>query len=277
MCAVAWRELRHALLLTLSPALLPTKALKDLLDFFRSCTNAFRFVFCSSLESIQHASSQPEEFSTSASDAGSTGYARSKWVGERVCQHAAKGVMVARIGRVYGNRRCTAALAPWPALVQAAKLLGTLPDSGPVSETTCLSKGVSLTSARAHTQDIDWLPVDIAARAIVEAFASPGLTTPVIHVALPAKVKRLPWTTFVSWLRDSGLPLTLEPKERWWEQLNGLAAAAQLVTGLSDAADMLVSQTQAADTTKGAAQSQSLAGVEAVDEKMCRATVTSWL
>lgn len=147
-----------------------------------------------------------------------------------------------------------------------------------MSVTACLLQGASLTSAWFHTQDIDWLPVDVAARAIIEAFASPRPTTPpVIHVALPAKVQRLPWTTFVSWLRDSGLPLTLEPKARWWEQLKGQAAAAQLVTGLSDAADMLVSQTQAVDTTKGVAQSQSLAGVEAVDEEMCRATATAWV
>ena len=72
------------------------------------------FFFSSSISCRQAGPEErvPEDFSTSPSTAVGTGYARSKWVVEKLCQRAAeKGVRVGvlRIGQMVGDtERCVA-------------------------------------------------------------------------------------------------------------------------------------------------------------------------
>jgi len=64
-------------------------------------------------------------------------------------------------------------------------------------------------------QDVDWLPVDVAARGIIELCLAPKDQTRYFHVALNPNVKRPSWSEFVSWLRESGLDFKLETKAKW--------------------------------------------------------------
>ncbi|KAL6298494.1 putative polyketide synthase [Sparassis latifolia] len=97
--------------------------------------------------------------------AARTGYLESKWIGERVVQEAGEKMSlrtnVIRIGLLTGSINCAWDTTHWlPALVQSGVHVGCLPDGDDV---------------------ISWLPVDIAAAAIIDMRNTMSETLHLIH------------------------------------------------------------------------------------------------
>ncbi|KAK5056826.1 hypothetical protein LTR84_012358 [Exophiala bonariae] len=193
-----------------------------------------RFVFCSSVAAVSnftspsadHTSSTtvPEQFVAAPNISGPTGYARSKWVGEAICSAAheitrLKGhISIARVGQLSGatDTGAWSSSEAYPLLLSSAKDTGVLPDL--------------------KDEVLNWLPVDVAARAFLELafvdshFQTPpptdqinGPTIPVHHVLNPNMAVR--WSDLLSWLsRHSQSRFTVVSAAEWLEKLTALQA-----------------------------------------------------
>ncbi|PWN87368.1 acetyl-CoA synthetase-like protein [Acaromyces ingoldii] len=239
-------------------------SLKDLLDLFRSSRGATRFVFCSSLASIMQSPSQVKDEipSSDVSSAGQTGYGQSKWVAEQICQasHSSdRPVTIARVGQLCGDTKhgIWNETEAWPLLVRTANEVGSLPATGPA---------------------IDWLPVDVAAKAIIDIALS-TTTSPIAHVTTPMQAHRPSWSDFLHWLRSSGVRFDVKTNEEWLDQLKaagtkvrGRALIDDIWATLQDASreDISVSSVEAE------AASTTLAKATTVDESLCRKFVNAW-
>lgn len=165
-------------------------------------------IFCSSTASVSASPSYhvPEAPSKDPHDASPLGYSRSKWVTEQICSLAAQRqarlrgrVAIVRIGQLAGDsaRGVWNATEAWPLMLGSVRATGVLPDL----------KG----------QKLDWLPVDVAARAVAEVAeavasrselangntddtdANPDVT-PVYHVVQPNTSST--WTDLLVWLHS---------------------------------------------------------------------------
>ncbi|KAI1798944.1 acetyl-CoA synthetase-like protein [Daldinia bambusicola] len=112
----------------------------------------------------------PEEIFDDLSVPAAAGYAESKYVAERVLKHAAEKlhvpVVVARIGQVCGATRSPGRWNPkeWiPRLIVSSMRLGAIPDSLGAYDT--------------DVEDVDWIPVDVLADAIIEILLKRATTT----------------------------------------------------------------------------------------------------
>lgn len=123
-----------------------------------------RFVFISSISSVMNLDQSyiPESITTDMSASPSVGYSESKYIAERLLAHAASkndfGVKILRLGIIAGASRSNGRWnsANWiPALILGSKALGVLPWS-------LSGKGIE------NEDIIDWVPIDVAADAIVE-------------------------------------------------------------------------------------------------------------
>lgn len=123
-----------------------------------------RFVYYSSAAAVMNKPlSQTEylaeEISTDPSYVSPLGYSRSKWVAEQICWKASQTTLkdriaVVRVGQLSGNSRSGAwnTNEAWPMMLSTVRLTGSLP---------------ALTG-----EPLDWLPVDVAAQALLEVAAS---------------------------------------------------------------------------------------------------------
>lgn len=131
--------------------------LHHLFNLTISCSHAVEFTFCSStasvLEQNQPSNTIDEEISTNPLDAGAIGYSRSKWVAESICASAARQlagpVNVLRLGQLTGNTENGVwnISEAWPLMLSTINVLHCLPEL---------------------EEPLSWLPLDIAARAVVE-------------------------------------------------------------------------------------------------------------
>ena len=117
-----------------------------------------RFLFCSSTASVlghHKKSSIPESISHDPHSASPLGYSRSKWVAEAICEQAyyrtplQGNITVLWIGQLCGDTEngIWNASEAWPLMLPSVKVLKALPDL---------------------RQNLDWLPVDTAAEAVIE-------------------------------------------------------------------------------------------------------------
>jgi thioester reductase-like protein/aryl carrier-like protein len=136
-----------------------------------------RVVFCSSVASVSQypdldlglnqgsASAVPERPMSSPASAGPTGYARSKWVAEAICVAAHRHtrlrnrISIARVGQLSGatDTGVWSKSEAYPLMLSSMKATGVLP--------------------ALQGEVLNWLPVDLAARAFVEdvlSVARPG-------------------------------------------------------------------------------------------------------
>jgi thioester reductase-like protein len=160
-------------------ALTHLAGLKNLIDFALSSpprpakkghNRPPRMIFCSSVAAVSNYSGVvPERALVDDGDtsvAGPTGYARSKWVAERMCWHAhattrLRGrISIARVGQLSGaqDTGVWSASEAYPLMLASAKATGVLPDLDSARKARGVQDGEVLA----------WLPVDIAARAFVE-------------------------------------------------------------------------------------------------------------
>ncbi|PSK55212.1 hypothetical protein B9Z65_2601 [Elsinoe australis] len=116
--------------------------------------------FCSSVASVQAHTPRPipETIISDPAAASPLGYSRSKWVAEQICAAAARETRLAgriavfRVGQLGGDseRGVWNATEAWPLMMSVGvKTLRAMPDLG-------------------VAEGLDWLPVDVAARALVE-------------------------------------------------------------------------------------------------------------
>ncbi|KAI5790287.1 hypothetical protein EDC01DRAFT_788548 [Geopyxis carbonaria] len=154
--------------------------LEDLRDLLKL---GGRLVFCSSVASTANPASSdpvPERFSTRPEDAGALGYSQSKWVAESMLQ-SHPNTDIVRLGQLSGDTK-KGIWNPeegWPQLLASVKDTDCLPLLG--------SEG-----GRGE-RDVSWLPVDIAAKAIV-AIAERTERDPAQRVWHVLNPKPLPWT-----------------------------------------------------------------------------------
>ncbi|KAH7402810.1 hypothetical protein BKA66DRAFT_604348 [Pyrenochaeta sp. MPI-SDFR-AT-0127] len=188
----------------------------NFIHFCRSTTHGSpgRFFFCSSVSSVgstPRPGTVPEGPVRDISHVQGTGYARSKYVAEQIVHNAAKSVganaRVLRIGQLVGDSK----VGEWnttegiPLMIQTAITLGALP---------------------MLDEEMSWLPVDYAARVILDVCAiantkslpdrtrNPDL---VYHVLNPT---RFHWTRdMLPALANAGLKFEALPTDQWMDRL----------------------------------------------------------
>ncbi|KAK0522192.1 hypothetical protein OC842_006536 [Tilletia horrida] len=242
--------------------------LRALIDLYQASTYPRRFLFCSSLASILSGPGPHTEMpSTRIESAGNTGYAQSKWVAEQICARsitAGGGAVVARVGQLCGDTAhgIWNETEAYPLLVRTAVEVGCLPSTGP---------------------EIDWLPVDTAAKALVEVAISAGDSSSAspryLHIAMPSHVLRPSWADFVDWLAQApGLSFERVSKDDWLSavrkagaQIRGRALVHDIWANLSDGSSEPTVSTQDAE-----AASPSLSHASTVDAALCTKFAQAW-
>ncbi|OCH88468.1 L-aminoadipate-semialdehyde dehydrogenase [Obba rivulosa] len=158
-----------------------------------------RFFFSSSI-ATQGASSGivPEDFSQSPATALQSGYGHSKWVAEKICEHAAKlnvtNIRVLRIGQLVGDTTNGVwnETEAWPLMFKTAETIGALPHLD---------------------EELSWIPIDVAARAITEIATHPLLPDgAVYHIVNPQFTN---WDAILAGLRSAGLKFDTVAPELW--------------------------------------------------------------
>ncbi|KAJ6193509.1 male sterility protein-domain-containing protein [Bipolaris maydis] len=152
------------------------------------------FLYCSSTaavmnSSLDEAEKLPETLSSRPSSASSLGYSRSKWVAEHIClrAHEQTGlqgrIAVVRVGQLTGDSTTGVwnTKEAWPMMLSTARLINCLPDLG--------------------DEPLDWLPVDVAARAFLETrdTLDGSESMSVYHVLNPHQ--RPTWHHMLEWLQ----------------------------------------------------------------------------
>lgn len=197
--------------------------LRNLINFALASptTNPARFLFCSSTASVlgpQASSPIPERISHKPLSASPLGYSRSKWVAESICEQAhlhtrlKDHIAVLRIGQLCGDTESGIwnVTEAWPLMLSSVKVTGTLPNL----------KGEKLA----------WLPVDLAAQAIIEisqyttsqlADAKSSATEiPVHHLLNPCTEST--WSDLLTWLKNIIPPFDIVSPSTWVSQLDNL-------------------------------------------------------
>jgi thioester reductase-like protein len=167
------------------------------------------FAFCSSVASAMAYKAQtciPETIIDDPRAATGLGYSQSKWVAEQICQRAAANtklhgrVSVYRVGQLAGDTVHGAwnAREAWPLMLSAVKVSGSLPDL--------------------QYERLDWLPVDLAAKALIQGADGPvkGGELAVYHVLNKSKTPS--WSRMLQWLQTREQFDVVEPAQ-WVEQL----------------------------------------------------------
>ncbi|KAF2832024.1 acetyl-CoA synthetase-like protein [Ophiobolus disseminans] len=191
--------------------------------------NPPRFAYCSSTASIMNSEANgsgclPELIQSQPTSASPLGYSRSKWIAEQICTEAhhrtnLRGrIAVVRVGQLASDSVTGVwnTKEAWPMMLSTARLIKCLPDLG--------------------TEPLDWLPVDVAAKAFLE-IADPGNAEakddmPVYHVLNPHQEPI--WRQMLQWLRKKEEFEIVEPKEwvRRLEECEGSEHSAMKLLGL---------------------------------------------
>ena len=177
-----------------------------------------RFVFCSSTASVLGPTLKspiPEAISHDPNTASLLGYSRSKWIAEAICERAyaqtrmKQRLKVVRIGQLCGDAvngvwNITEA---WPLMLSTVDATKSLPDL--------------------EHEKLDWLPVDIAARAVLQiangAEKEESSDIPVYH--LINENKKPTWRDMLEWMKTIyAHPFDIVPPRKWVEQLENLGA-----------------------------------------------------
>ncbi|KAJ7695061.1 L-aminoadipate-semialdehyde dehydrogenase [Mycena rosella] len=164
------------------------------------------FFFSSSISCRQGSpdASCTEDFAPSPSTAAGTGYARSKWVVEKLCQRAAASsgvpVGVLRIGQMVGDSVSGVwnETEAWPLMFKGANTFGALPtiDEHP-----------------------SWLPVDCAGKGIAEVVLAPhaAKSAVVYHIVNPDTSAS--WDDMLAGLKAAGLKFETVDRTEWVQRL----------------------------------------------------------
>ena len=187
-----------------------------------------RFTYCSSTASIinspPNASGHLSELiQPNPSSASPLGYSRSKWVAEHIClsaheqTHLHGRISIVRVGQLAGasDTGIWNTKEAWPMMLSTARLIKCLPDLG--------------------DEPLDWLPVDVAAKAFVDITGpveAEGADLPVYHVLNPHADPT--WRQMLWWLSKKEDFDVVAPGEwvRRLEQAEGSEHSAMKLLGL---------------------------------------------
>jgi thioester reductase-like protein len=187
---------------------------RHLLDLALSAGRAEppRFAYCSSTAASTNGVRDElgrfsERLSDDPSSASPLGYSRSKWVAEHICLSAHRQtnlngrISVIRVGQLSGDSQTGIwnTKEAWPMMFSTARLIHCLPQLG--------------------EEPLDWLPVDIAAQAFVQAAMSldrSGEDMQVYHVLNPHREPT--WATMLKWLKKKEY-FKAVPAEEWVKRL----------------------------------------------------------
>ncbi|CAD0096493.1 unnamed protein product, partial [Aureobasidium mustum] len=152
-----------------------------------------RFAYCSSVASVMAYSkgtSIPERIIDDPEAASPLGYSRSKWVAEQICSRANEHsllqgrIAIFRVGQLSGDTQhgIWNSSEAWPMMLSSVKISRALPN---------LDK-----------ETLDWLPVDLAATALMQGIASVDGSGDGAHVLHVLNEHRRPtWPTMLQWLK----------------------------------------------------------------------------
>ncbi len=188
-------------------------------------TSPTRFIFCSSTASVLGPRTTypiPERISHDPLSASPLGYSRSKWVAESICEQAhlntrlKNHITVLRIGQLCGDTDSGIwnVTEAWPLLLSSVAVTGTLPDLA--------------------GEPLSWLPVNLAALAVIQTSLSPPPPTSTPHIPLHHLLNpstQTTWSDLLTWLSKhssptSTPPFTIVPPSTWLSQLDSLSGDA---------------------------------------------------
>jgi thioester reductase-like protein len=171
-----------------------------------------RFTYCSSTAAVMNGELDasgcwPEKLLDDPSSASPLGYSRSKWVAEHVCAEAHNRtslygrVAIVRVGQLAGDSKSGVwnTKEAWPMMLSTANIIKCLPDLG--------------------DEPLDWLPVDIAAQAFLEAAREENCnqeSIPVYHVLNPHRQPT--WHEMLLWLKKKEDFEIVSPQD-WLQRL----------------------------------------------------------
>lgn len=210
------------------------------------------FLFSSSVSTTTKGSSVPEEFSTDPASAA-MGYGQSKWVVEKIIERTRGTVL--RIGQLVGDSQhgIWNESEAWPLLFKSVEEIHALPELGEV---------------------MNWLPVDVAAAAIVDV--AEGTKGGVYHIVNPNGTH---WDTILDGLGDAGVKFECISIADWLHRLEGSRG------GDVNPTVKLLGYFQARlgkgrevvfDVTKSSSISKAISNCQAVDQTIVAKWVTSW-
>ena len=178
-------------------------------------TTTPRFVFCSSTASVlgpQCTSPIPESISHNPLSASSLGYSRSKWVAESICEKAhlhtrlKDHISVLRIGQLCGDTESGIwnVTEAWPLMLSSVQVTGSLP--------------------QLPGERLNWLPVDIAAKAVLQVslptspkqVGNPAI--PVYHLLNPST--QTTWSDLLVWLQKLSPAFAIVSPPTWVSHLD---------------------------------------------------------
>ncbi|KAJ7593365.1 L-aminoadipate-semialdehyde dehydrogenase [Mycena floridula] len=141
-----------------------------------------------------------EDFSDHPGTAITTGYGRSKWVVEKLCEKAGKTagswhVGVLRIGQMVGDsvHGIWNQTEAWPLMFKSAEPVGALPQTGEYPS---------------------WLPVDKAGKGIVEVLLAKKTVSPAIYHILAPNTSTS-WESILDFLQSTGLSFKRVEGTKW--------------------------------------------------------------
>ncbi|KAJ7930505.1 hypothetical protein B0H13DRAFT_2532734 [Mycena leptocephala] len=162
-------------------------------------------IYASSIGVFQHITRGMKltEATIDSKVAAGTGYQQSKWIAEEILRKTVELTplksLVVRVGQLCGGLNGSWNIQEWvPALVQSAKVVGCIVDDD---------------------RDVAWLPVHIAAEAMVDFLESP--TAEIVHLINPQPVA---WRTLAAVVATE-LNVPLVPYTEWLDRLEHAAKA----------------------------------------------------
>lgn len=198
--------------------------LRNLINFAlasRNTTKPPRFLFCSSTASVvgpHRTSPIPERIYHNPLSASPLGYSRSKWVAESICEQAhlhtrlKDHIAVLRIGQLCGDTESGIwnVTEAWPLMLSSMQVTGSLP--------------------QLQGERLSWLPVDIAAEAVLQVSLSNTFNNtnksaiPVFHLLNPAT--QATWSDLLVWLEKISPAFSIVSPSTWISQLDNLTGEA---------------------------------------------------
>lgn len=198
--------------------------LRNLINFALASksTNSPHFLFCSSTASVlgPHCTSPiPERISHDPHSASPLGYSRSKWVAESICEQAhlhtrlRNHIEILRIGQLCGDTEngIWNVTEAWPLMLSSVKVTESLP--------------------KLPGERLGWLPVDVAAEAVIEISLSKKTSQsadyseiPVYHLLNPSTQST--WADLLSWLHKISPTFEIVSPSTWVSQLENLKGEA---------------------------------------------------
>lgn len=199
--------------------------LQNVLNFALASPNTLppRFLFCSSTASVLGLKAEspiPERISHEPLSASPLGYSRSKWVAERICEQAhintrlRDRISILRIGQLCGDTKSGIwnVTEAWPIMLSSIGVINCLPDL---------------------KEFLDWLPVDVAAEAVIESALSDirditpnrdSPNIPVLHILNPNT--QTTWSDLLHWLQKLYPDFDILPPAEWVQRLEELKGDA---------------------------------------------------